>query len=164
MEVTERRLEDLSRLAYAFQTCPFPRRRDRQALIVSFEGYVRPHQEDEATFMDAITKAALTAWESQGLILDLRGLRYEPGSDIGAVMWAPENLEEYTEPCPTRMIFSASNHDWLLDMVQDMEGDPSEWLAGTLEEALDAVEKEFEKEYEKQLARRANRNPWLGAS
>jgi hypothetical protein len=157
MELTEHRFEEFSKLGYAIHTCPFPSRKELQALVVSFDGYVRPRREDDATFMEVITKAALIAWDSHGLILDFRNLRYGPGSDIGAVHWAPEGVD-CERPCPTRMVFSASNYGWLLGILEAMEieawqgpGDPPEplfdeatWLAGSLEEALEAIEKKRE--------------------
>jgi hypothetical protein len=87
MELSERRFEDLSRLQYRIFTCALGGDRNRSALVLNFSGVygVGSAGNGDAAFMRIITQAALSSWDSDAVVFDLRELAYEWGDAIWGV-------------------------------------------------------------------------------
>jgi hypothetical protein len=142
MQVTRHTLEELSDLTYEIYTCPFEKHSYGEALIVSFKGvYGYGSQGNgDAVFMEAIIKAALTAFEPLGLIIDLREMQYEWGDLIVRAFGAGDS-QYVNAPFPTVAIMSDLNREGLTSLVLEEIGEePSELLYESLEEAMPALE------------------------
>ncbi len=146
MQLTERRLDELSNLRYRIFTCPFGKRSDQTAIVVGFEGEYGYGSKGngDALFMTAIIKAALAAWDSVALILDLRAMVYEWGDLIGSAVFA--GADKYLDaPFPTSIVISDRNREGMTSFMRDEMGqDPQKWLFDSLEEALRAVEEQLQ--------------------
>jgi len=142
MELTERKLEDLSQLHYRFYTCPFFEHPSSKALVVAFEGEYGygAKGNDDAIFMAAIIKAGLEAWGHSALIIDLRMMSYVWGDMIGQALTAGHG-RYINAVFPTGVIVSDRNREGLTSFVrQELDEDPAKWLFESLADALRAVE------------------------
>lgn len=154
MKLTERNLSDLSDLQYRILTCPLPSRSQVDAVVVAFEGDYRfgGSGNPDAHFMAVIIEAALMAWGSSALVVDLRKLTYEWGD---AIAWAVFRRKRGFIPSsamkptlPTAVIVSEHNRERLTSLIVQflLDKEPSKWLFDTLEEAMNAVEEQYEVE------------------
>jgi len=146
MQLTRRILNELSNLQYKIFTCPFEKRLQQEALIVAFEGEYGNGSKGngDALFMTAIIKAALAAWDSVALILDLRAMMYEWGDLIGSAVFAGAD-RYFDAPFPTSIVISDRNREGMTSFMRDEVGqDPQKWLFDSLEEALRAVEEQLQ--------------------
>ncbi len=146
MRLIERKLKDLSNLHYKIFTCSLPKRSHLDAIVVTFEGeYGYGSKGDgDAHFMAAIIKAALVAWRTSALVIDLRKMTYEWGDLIAMAIAAGQ--DQYIDaPFPTAIIVSDHNRTGLTSLIRDeILGNPSEWLYNTLKDAINAVEERME--------------------
>ncbi|MEP7284786.1 MAG: hypothetical protein ABI947_03330 [Chloroflexota bacterium] len=152
MKLHPLRLEDLSNLKYEFFSCSFLTVPQRTVLIVAFEGEYGYGSKGngDASFMEAIIRAALAAWGPWALILDLRKMTYEWGDEILKAISASQ--ERYFDlPFPTAIVISDKNSEGLTSLVlEEMFSDPATWLFNSLDAALQAVEEQYVENFEKQ--------------
>ena len=146
MNLTAHSFEELSNLKYKIHSCQFVRQPQSRALVISFEGVygIGSDGNNDARLMAAIVTAALTAWRSRGLILDLRGMHYQWGDAILDAIDAGKINYAYA-PFPTAILASDVNRKALVSLMQAEDRETREWVFDTLEEALAAVE---EKEWQ----------------
>src|SRR5258708_1355025 len=142
MKLQSIRLEDLSTLKYAFFSCSFLEQPHLIALIVAFEGEYGngSRGNNDATFMEALSRAALAAWSPTALILDLRQLTYQWGDELLKAIQVGQD-RYFDGPFPTAIVISEKNSEGLTSLVlHEMASDPAVWLFNSLDEALRAVE------------------------
>lgn len=146
MQLTERKLEELSNLKYKIYNCPFKKRSHLEAIVVAFYGEYGfgSAGNGDAMFMTAIIKAALAAWEPQALVIDLHQMTYEWGDLMIKAIAAGE--DRYIDaPLPTAIVMSDRNREGLISLLtQEMGVEPREWLFDCIETAIERVEKQFE--------------------
>lgn len=157
MKRTPRSFRALSDLTYAMWTVELSSSVD--ALLIEFAGEVANSKPtNDAHFMDVVVTAALTAWESQALVLDLRGVRYAWGDWMQNALTSgrrwhrarPQALRDLLaifggaplgpDDFETRVVVSDLCRDGLVSLVRDeVREDPARWLVDSPEEALEAV-------------------------
>jgi hypothetical protein len=110
-------------------------------LVVAFNGEAgNTHQHVRTfAFMNAMIVAGLEAWRPDALILDLRHLRYEWGDEMAGTLGAAWDWSR--NPFPTAVVTSDLNRAGLASLVeQEMGADPQEWLFGSIDDAVAAVD------------------------
>lgn len=84
MILTEHRFDELSNLQYRVFLGVLEGEHNRTVLVLNFTGTygIGSKGRRDADFMQAITEAALTAWNCDAVIFDLREFAYEWGNNI----------------------------------------------------------------------------------
>jgi hypothetical protein len=139
MRLLERKFDDLSPLRYRVQTTEVNPNFD--VLVISFSGAYRLGSggDGDAAFMLAIAKAALWAWRSFGLVLDLRELEYTSGDKLGAVLSCGEDQWVDAE-FPVRVVVSDRCREGITSLVEDeLFLDASTWISPSVEQALSSI-------------------------
>lgn len=157
MTLVSRSFEALSDLTYAMWTIEVSPR--ASVLLIEFTGEVANDKPtNDAHFMDVVITAALTAWESQALVLDLRRLRYAWGDWMQNAIGAgrrrhrqiPQGVRDLRaifgelplgpDDFETRVVVSDLCRDGLVSLVRDeMQENPANWLVDSPEEAIEAI-------------------------
>lgn len=84
MELTEHRFDDFSDIKYRIFTCDISDKRSATAIVLRFTGSYGYGSagNDDGQFMRTITLCALSLWNVEGVVFDLRELDYEWGDKI----------------------------------------------------------------------------------
>ncbi len=140
------------------------RRDDRgQILIIKYEGICRPGVpgEVDGRFMLAMGKAGLTAWEPDGLVIDLgdfdckeRGESLTSLLYLGEGVFGTENLPQAVGPRCGHAI-----RTFFDDSGESSGSAPTEGLCHDIRAAIDYVEKEMIKLHDSFSGRASSRGP-----
>ncbi|TWU50704.1 hypothetical protein Poly51_39970 [Rubripirellula tenax] len=129
--------DDVSVTHAYFQTSlPSPPHLD--VLVVRFSGKsgFGCANNSDAIYMEAMTRAGITAFDSVGVILDLRELAYEWG-DMMVNPFAAGHKHYVDADLPVVAVISDLNRVGLTSLVADeMQSDPTNLLFETMETAL----------------------------
>jgi hypothetical protein len=151
------RLTDLSTIVHVYQGYFRPDETVMCALIVQFAGTYRTGSAGnaDARYMTAVASAGFEAWQPQGLVFDLRELKYEwgdrierligfgrgKGSTLEAMLMGKERELKDTD-IPVAIVTSALCRVGLEGLIRgEMGQDPRIWLFDSVEDALLAIEK-----------------------
>jgi hypothetical protein len=157
MEVTPRRLEELSdaKCTYASGTLP---RTGYKVLIVTISGVAANQQPHAGTYqhISAAIMAGTEAWEPDALVLDFRNLEYSWGDGMQETLRAGERWHQTRlaavqlsnllgTPRPvhfcTAIIASARCRDGLTSLLRDeMREDPERWLFDSLDACVEPLD------------------------
>lgn len=143
MKITPCKLEDWSKATYRFALVDLPFRAYAKALIISFTGDANSTREAVGTcrFMDAIIAAGTAAWQPDGLVLDLREIKYRWGDDLGQTI-GDAGLIHGGRYLPSVIVTSDLNREGLTSLFTgELRSDPKEHLFDTLEEAVAHLDK-----------------------
>jgi hypothetical protein len=148
MDRVPRQLDDLSGLSHEIYGVADE---GREALIqvVAFAGEygVGSGGNDDAAYMRGIVMAAISAWPTGCLVLDLRGLQYSWGSGLLTVIQAPHEFadEDDDNVFPVLVVGSADNLEALRGLLETADEDAGRWLFDSMETALEVAATEVER-------------------
>lgn len=142
MDLVERQLSELSQLESRVYGV-FDRDLDTHVQVIAFAGEygVGSAGNPDAAYMRAVVTSAAAAWDSVGLVLDLRELEYSWGNALMSVVQAAEHLHDGDDdhPFPVRFVVSNKCRDGLSTLFDDMGEEESGWMHDTMDEAVAAV-------------------------
>lgn len=149
MQLVERQLSALSQLESRVYGV-YDGDLDTHVQVVAFSGEygVGSAGNPDAAYMRAVVTSAAAAWDSVGVVLDLRELEYSWGNALMSVVQAAEYLHQSDDdnPFPVRIVVSDKCRDGLVSLFEDMGDEESGWLHDTIDEAVAAV-REAAREY-----------------
>lgn len=140
LNLTEHKFEELSKLKYSIYTTPSTSKSYLRYLVVAFYGEYRYGSagDNDAAFMRGVIAAALLSWDSQGIIIDLRDMKYMWGDMLQSVFYVADSI---TKDIPTVVLVSDLNREGINSLLKkEMFEDPSKWLYESTEEAIKAIE------------------------
>lgn len=146
------KLEDLSNIQYEVHTGTSRVVNYLEIMILKFigdYGYGSAGNSD-ATYMSAIGKAVLEAWEPGGLIIDLSDLSYEWGDRIESIFFVGE--EKYLDtPFPVALIVGRRSEEAIRTLIVGLESNKTieeiGWVFKDLNSAWEYIESKLN-EYE----------------
>jgi len=136
--------DDVSVTHAYFQTSlPSPPHLDVLVVRFSGESGFGCANYSDGIYMEAMTRAGITAFDSVGVILDLRELAYEWG-DMMANLFGAGHKHYVDADLPVVAVISDLNRVGLTSLVADeMQSDPANLLFETIETALAHLDVEY---------------------
>ncbi len=138
MIVEEKSLSELSPISYRISLYRDEDALFFQALVVAFRGTYRPGSrgDTDADYMRAILRAALSAWQCDALIVDLRELAYVWGDMMSQVMTIGR-AEDPAHPLPVVVVLSDLCRPAILTLIRPIGPEaPPNALADSVEEGI----------------------------
>lgn len=148
MNRVPRQLDDLSGLTHEIYGVA---EEGREALIqvVAFAGEygVGSGGNDDAAYMRGVVMAAISAWPTGCLVLDLRALQYSWGSGLLTVIQAPHEFadEDDDNIFPVLVVAAPENIEALRGLLVTADEDAGRWLLDSMEAALELAAAEVER-------------------
>jgi hypothetical protein len=149
MQLLERRLSELSKLeSHVYGV--FEGVQDTHVQIVAFSGEYRVGSagNPDAAYMRAVVTSAAAAWDSVGVVFDLRDLDYSWGNALVSVVQAGELLHDGDDehPFPVRLVVSSKCRAGLESLFAAMGDGEGAWMYETIDDAVESV-REAAREY-----------------
>lgn len=143
MQLVERKLGDLSQLRSRVYGV-FDRDMDTHIQVIAFSGSygVGSGGNGDAAYMRSVVAAAVAAWNSIALVLDLRELEYSWGNALLSVIQAAEQLhhgDTDDPPFPVKIVASDKCRDGLLSLLGGSAETARGWLFAAIEPAVVAA-------------------------
>lgn len=149
INLTEHKFEELSNLKYSIYTTPSILKSYLKYLVIAFHGEYRYGSagDNDAAFMRGVITAALVSWDSQGIILNLRDMKYSWGDMLQSVFYVADSI---SKDFPISIIVSDLNREGIISLLKkEMFEDPSKWIYVSLEDAINAIEEKMKRKEKK---------------
>ena len=141
MNLTPRKLEELSGIRCEYFTCEFPEGLFGKLLVVVLKGEcgLGCGCYKDCMFMTAMVRAGYEGFQPDAVIMDLSELKYEWGDEMTGVLMAAQGYYVEAE-FPTTVVVSDKCREGLTSLVRDeMSKDPKQWLFESLPDAIEAA-------------------------